>query len=142
MRLRLLVVMPLLLLLAPSVASEEKEHPDVARLLRSIRGKEHLPAGEVFKNVQILKNVPAGRFLRLMDSAYSRGLGVNCEHCHSESRWEADEIRAKRAAREMAVLVRQINQSLGQMQDLDDSNPSVNCTVCHRGKLKPAGVAE
>lgn len=141
MRLRLLLLAPLLLV-AASVASEEKEHPDVARLLRSIRGKENLPAGEVFRNVQVLRNVPAGRFLRIMDSGFSRGLGVDCEHCHSESRWEADEIRAKRAAREMAVMVRQINQSLGHMQDLDDSNPTVNCTVCHRGKLKPAGVTE
>jgi hypothetical protein len=115
-----------------------EENPQVKDLLAAIAGKENRPAGEVFKNVQMLKDVPAARFLRLMDVGYSKSLGVGCEHCHVEDRWEADEKRPKRATREMMVLVREINASLGEMQDIDTADATVNCTTCHRGYVKPA----
>jgi hypothetical protein len=114
------------------------DNPHVKELLRQIAGKENRPAGEVFKNVQLLKDVPAGRFLRIMDAGYAQSLGVGCDHCHVEERWEADEKRPKRATREMVKLVRDINNSLGQMQEIDTSDATVNCTTCHRGFVKPA----
>lgn len=116
----------------------DKEDPDVTRLLQQIKGKENRPAGEVFKNVQLLKTVPAGRFLRIMDAGYSRALGVGCDHCHSEDRWEADEKRAKLAAREMIVMTQEINTKLESMEHIDQSEPQINCTTCHRGYVKPA----
>ena len=115
-----------------------KEDPDVARLLESIKGQENKPAGEVFKNVQLLKNIPAGRLVRIMDAGYSRALGVGCEHCHVEDRWEADEKRPKLAAREMIVMVQEINKKLEAMENIDNSEPQINCTTCHRGYVKPA----
>ena len=124
------------LFLATSATPED--NPQVQDLLRQIAGKENRPAGEVFKNVQMLKDVPAGRFLRIMDTGYSKSLGVSCDHCHVEERWEADEKRPKRATREMMKLVRDINASLGQMQEIDTSDATVNCTTCHRGYVKPA----
>lgn len=114
------------------------DNPHVKDLLKQIAGKENRPAGEVFKNVQLLKDVPAARFLRIMDTGYAKSLGVGCEHCHVEERWEADEKRPKRATREMIKLVREINDSLGQMQEIDTSDATVNCTTCHRGYVKPA----
>ena len=114
------------------------DNPHVKDLLRQIAGKEKRPAGEVFKNVQLLKDVPAARFLRIMDIGYAQSLGVGCEHCHVEERWEADEKRPKRATREMIKLVRDINASLGEMQEIDTSDATVNCTTCHRGFVKPA----
>ncbi len=119
------------LVFAATTASPEDD-PQVRELLASIQGKENLPAGEVFKNVQMLTDVPAARFLRLMDIGYSKSLGVRCEHCHVEDRWEADEKRPKRAAREMMMLVSDINASLEKMQDIDTSEAMVNCTTCHR----------
>jgi hypothetical protein len=124
------------LFLATSATPDDNPH--VQELLRQIAGKENRPAGEVFKNVQLLKDVPAGRFLRIMDTGYAKSLGVGCDHCHVEERWEADEKRAKRATREMIKLVRDINASLGQMQEIDTSDATVNCTTCHRGYVKPA----
>jgi hypothetical protein len=124
------------LFLATSAVPDDNPH--VQELLRQIAGKEDRPAGEVFKNVQLLKDVPAGRFLRIMDTGYAKSLGVGCDHCHVEERWEADEKRAKRATREMIKLVRDINASLGQMQEIDTSDATVNCTTCHRGYVKPA----
>ena len=114
------------------------DNPHVQELLRQIAGKENRPAGEVFKNVQLLKDVPAARFIRIMETGYAKSLGVGCEHCHVEDRWEADEKRPKRATREMMTLVRDINQSLADMQDIDTSDATVNCTTCHRGYVKPA----
>ena len=114
------------------------DNPHVKDLLKQIAGKENRPAGEVFKNVQLLKDVPAARFLRIMDTGYAKSLGVGCEHCHVEERWEADEKRPKRATREMIKLVREINDSLAAMQEIDTSDATVNCTTCHRGYVKPA----
>ena len=125
-----------LLLLATTASPQENEN--VTRLLAEIAGKENRPAGEVFKNVKLMKDVPAGRFLKIMDTGFSRSLGVGCEHCHVEDRWEADEKRPKRAAREMMGLVSEINEKLSQLQDIDNTDPSVNCTTCHRGFVKPA----
>ena len=127
----------LIVLLAATPATPD-ENPHVKDLLAAIAGKENRPAGEVFKNVQLMKDIPAGRFLRIMDVGYSRSLGVDCDHCHSEDRWEADEKRPKRAAREMILLLRQINDSLTKMENIDNSDPTVNCTTCHRGFVKPA----
>jgi hypothetical protein len=112
--------------------------PKVTELLATIAGKEKLPAGKVFRNVKLLADIPAAQFLRMMDTGYSQSLGIHCDYCHVEDRWEADEKRPKRAAREMIAMVRDINDQLGQMQEIDTSDATVNCTTCHRGYVKPA----
>ncbi|MDQ3282890.1 MAG: c-type cytochrome [Acidobacteriota bacterium] len=122
-----------LLLFASSASRHDK--PEMQELLASIKGKEKRPAGEVFKNVKVLKDVPAGRFVEMMEN-FNHALGTTCETCHVEGRWEADEIRQKNAAREMLALVRQINDSLGNMENVE-TDASVNCMTCHRGKVKP-----
>jgi hypothetical protein len=134
---RLTVLAGALLLLFATNASPDDD-PKVKELLTAIAGKEKLPASEVFKNVKLLKDVPAARFLRIMDSGYSRSLGIGCDHCHVEDRWDADEKRAKRAAREMILLTREINDKLGTLQEIDTTDATVNCTTCHRGYVKPA----
>lgn len=126
------------LLLLTGANQPPKENHHVTELLAQIKGQENKPAGEVFKNVQLLKNIPAARFLRIMDVGYSQSLGVDCSHCHSEDRWEADEKRAKHAAREMIKLTQDINQKLAVMEHIDNGEATVNCTTCHRGYVKPA----
>ncbi|HJQ38298.1 MAG TPA: c-type cytochrome [Thermoanaerobaculia bacterium] len=133
-----LLALFLLLFSFAAISDEPKDDPAVTDLLAAIKGKENQPAGEVFKNVKLLKDVPAARFLRMMDTGFSRALGVGCEHCHVEDRWEADEQRPKLAAREMMLMVREINDLLGKMQHIDNTEPAVNCTTCHRGYVKPA----
>lgn len=135
MRTRFLAIAALVMF-APVAAPDDA--PEVVELLASIKGKENRPAGEVFKNVKLLRDISAARFLRIMDTAYAQSLGVPCSHCHVEDRWEADEKRPKRAAREMIVMTRLINDELVKMQDIDNTEPAVNCTTCHRGYVKPA----
>lgn len=119
-------------------SASPKDAPEMKRLLAEIAGKENLPSKEVFKNVKLLGDVSAGRLLRIMDIGYSQSLGVSCDHCHVEDRWDADEKRPKRAAREMILLVNDINDKLGKMEEIDTGEATVNCTTCHRGYVKPA----
>jgi hypothetical protein len=106
-----------------------------------IQGRENDPAGNVFKNLQIewLKKIPAGRLLGIMNFGYSRGLGVNCMHCHNVENFSSDEKRAKRAAREMAVMHRMINQELAKLKELERKPEErfINCFTCHRGNVDP-----
>ncbi|HEV7767094.1 MAG TPA: photosynthetic reaction center cytochrome c subunit family protein [Thermoanaerobaculia bacterium] len=125
----------LLLLAAPAIPDDD---PEVKKLLASIAGKEKLPAAQVFRNVKLLGDIPAERFLRIMDVGYSQSLGVMCDHCHVEDRWDADEKRPKLAAREMIAFTRELNGKLGEMENIDTSDATVNCTTCHRGFVKPA----
>jgi hypothetical protein len=117
---------------------QQPENPLVTELLASIKGKETRKASEVFKNVKVLGDVPAAKFLRMMDAGYNRALGVGCEHCHVEDQWEVDDKRPKRAAREMIVFMKDLNARLAEMPEIDNSDATVNCTTCHRGYVKPA----
>lgn len=129
-----------LLLFATSASPEDqpKENPVVTQLLKELGPNAKKPAGEVFRNVQLMKDVPADRFLRIMDTGYRQSLGVSCDYCHVEDRWEADEKRPKRAAREMILMTRTINDHLHKLQEINTEEASVNCTTCHRGYVKPA----
>ena len=129
----------LLLVFAISANSEEpKENAHVTELLKQLGPNAKKPAGEVFRNVQLMKDRPADQFLRIMDIGYRQSLGVSCDYCHVEDRWEADEKRPKRAAREMIQMNRMINDHLGKLTEIDTQDAAVNCTTCHRGQTKPA----
>jgi cytochrome c553 len=122
---------------------KDEPHPATVELRKTIAGKENYPAREVFHNVQLLENVTAGRLLTIMESSFSRGLGVHCEQCHApDGRWDSDEKRAKLAAREMMVMTREVNAALAKMKNLDESEPAAQCVTCHRGKLKPPPYVE
>jgi len=111
----------------------------LADLRARIAGQEGKPAAEVFKNIQILKAVPAGRLLAVMEVGYSRSLGVDCTHCHLPGEWEKDDKATKGVAREMIMMMRAINdEHLKKIKNLRSETPVVNCTTCHRGQTKPA----
>jgi len=111
----------------------------VQKIMKQIGGHEQEPAEKVFKNVQIMKATPAARFLTIMNLGYSRALGVRCTHCHVEQDFSSDDKRPKRAAREMAVMHRGINEQLAKMKNLELSPQGhfINCSTCHRGAVDP-----
>lgn len=126
----------------PSVSQasiQEQNDAFVQKILKQIAGRETEPAEKVFKNVQWLKTTPANRFLLIMNRGYSRALGVSCTHCHDENDFSSDSKRPKKAAREMQVMHRNINEQLSKMQSLDPANPQhvINCSTCHRGAINP-----
>ena len=111
----------------------------LAELRKQIAGKENEPAENVFKNIQMLKGMPAGRLLNVMNIGYSRSLGVACTHCHVAGEWEKEEKPQKQITREMAKMVRAINTDhLKTIKNLKGPDPVINCTTCHRGQVKPA----
>lgn len=123
----------------PAASTEFNQTDALAKLREQIKGKETEPAEKVFKNIQMLKTVPAGRLLAMMEMGYARSLGVNCTHCHVAEKWESDEKATKQIAREMAAMTAKINgELLKNIKNLKSEAPTVNCTTCHRGQVKPA----
>ena len=59
--------------------------------------------------------------------------------CHVEQDFASDDKRPKRAAREMAVIHRMINDQLAKMQNLElkPEERFINCSTCHRGAINP-----
>jgi hypothetical protein len=108
-------------------------HPE---LFEAIKGRESLPAEQVFKNIQQLKGRPAGQVLRAMGS-FARALGVTCAHCHVEGEWEKDDKPTKNIARGMIRMVGSINNE--QLKAIPNLRPeaSVSCSTCHRGSTRP-----
>src|SRR5262249_34305439 len=81
------------------IAAQENKPFDqqqkLQELNKRIAGQENKPAEEVFKNIQLLKGLPAGRLLRVMEIGYSKSLGVDCTHCHVVDQWEKDDKPTK-----------------------------------------------
>lgn len=111
----------------------------VSKLREQIKGRETEPADKVFKNIQTLKTVPAGRLLAVMEFGYARSLGVDCTHCHVTDKWESEEKAQKQIARDMAAMAGKINSDLlKNIKNLKSVTPTINCTTCHRGEVTPA----
>jgi hypothetical protein len=88
------------------------------------------PAEEVYKNIQVLKGVPASRVPAVM-MFFSKSLGVDCTHCHVRNEFEKEDKPPKETARRMLRMVHKIN---------DDNFPGrglISCWTCHRGGVKP-----
>ena len=123
---------------APDTAAAQRDSL-AATVLDRIKGREEQPADSVFKNIRVLKGVPAGRLVRIMNMGYGRSLGVNCTHCHIAGHWDADDKPQKQIARDMSGMVGTINtELLPKIKNLKGDKPVVNCTTCHRGQVKPA----
>jgi hypothetical protein len=106
-------------------------------LKKQIAGRENEPAEAVFKDIQVLKGVPAGRIPLIMEKGFSDSLGVTCTFCHKPDDWTAPANHHHPIARQMWTMMQEINtRLLPTVQDL--KNAQVNCTTCHRGQKKPA----
>lgn len=120
-------------------STQEINDAFVQQISKQIAGHEQEPAGQVFKNIQVLKKTPAAKFLLIMNLGYSKALGVTCEHCHVKEDFSKDDKRPKRCARDMQQMHGDINQQLVKMQNLAP-NPNghfINCSTCHRGQIDP-----
>src|SRR6195256_1508309 len=101
---------------------------------QAVPAEKPLMAEDVFKNVQVLKGIPADEFMGTM-SVFSAALGESCETCHDgKDGWASyalDTIPLKRTARRMVTMMAAINQAnFGGRQ-------AVTCFTCHRGANRP-----
>ena len=91
-------------------------------------------AGEAFKNIQVLKDIPAGELMPSMRYV-SASLGVGCDYCHEADHFESDDKPTKQRARNMMKMMFAINQ------DNFNGRREVTCYTCHRGVAKAANIA-
>jgi hypothetical protein len=120
------------------MAQDTVRRKEVDSILVAIAGHENEPAGTVFKNVKLLKDMPAGDFVRSMDTIYGRGLGMTCANCHVIGQFDGDTRKNKRVARDMQVMENYINtQELPNIKELDEDFTTVSCVTCHMGSSKP-----
>jgi len=100
------------------------------------------PAGqlssEVYQNVQVLGDLDANEFLRLM-AAITEWVSPEqgCAYCHAEGEeLSADTLYTKVVARKMLQMTRDLNQNWKQHV----GETGVTCHTCHRGKPVPANI--
>ncbi|MDP9146064.1 MAG: c-type cytochrome [Acidobacteriota bacterium] len=90
-------------------------------------------AEEQFKNIQVLKGIPADQLMPAMQFI-TASLGVDCEFCHDHQAMDNDDKKPKKIARKMITM----------MFDIDKNNfdgrLEVTCYSCHRGAAKPVSV--
>ncbi len=90
-------------------------------------------ASQQFKNIQVLKDIPADQLIPSMQFI-TASLGVDCEYCHVEHAMEKDDKKPKLFARHMMEMVMNINNESFEGQRW------VTCYSCHRGSAKPISI--
>ena len=99
------------------------------------------PAGqkssEVYQNVQVLGDVDANEFIRLM-SAITAWVSPEqgCAYCHNVENMAEDSVYTKIVARRMLQMTREINANW----KTHVATTGVTCYTCHRGMPVPANI--
>jgi photosynthetic reaction center cytochrome c subunit len=95
--------------------------------------EEPKTAAQQFKNIQVLKDIPADQLIPTMQFIAS-SLGVECEFCHVEHEMQKDDKKTKLTARKMIAMELAINKA-----HFNDEI-EVTCYTCHRGSAHPLGT--
>src|ERR1700678_4630539 len=95
--------------------------------------EEAQTAEQKFKNIQVLKGIPADQLIPSMQFI-SASLGVECEFCHVQRAMDKDDKKPKLAARKMMNMMTQIDA------DNFKNEREVTCYTCHRGSVHPVGI--
>lgn len=92
-------------------------------------------AGQKYKNVKVLKDMPASQMLPVMHLMRS-ALGTRCDFCHvtEGDRFDLDTKEEKETAREMIRMVFAINK------ENFEGRTAVTCNTCHRGQEHPVNA--
>jgi hypothetical protein len=83
------------------------------------------------KNLQILKDIPLDQ-LQLTMQYIAASLGVQCSYCHVQGQNDLDDKEPKKRAREMMLMVQDINGKFF------DGTERLSCASCHNGRARPA----
>jgi hypothetical protein len=115
-----------------------------ALLPRPVAGQGGWRWPEEPENLKVLPPDTGGRELRAVMTGFTRALGVRCSHCHAGEEGEplstydfvSDEPAAKGVAREMMLMLGEINERIGAMET-GESAVAVTCVTCHAGRAVP-----
>jgi photosynthetic reaction center cytochrome c subunit len=88
---------------------------------------------EQFKNIQALKGIPADQLIPAMQFI-AASLGVECEFCHVHEKFDSDDKKPKKIARQMITMMLEIDKTNfeGRLE--------VTCYTCHRGAAMPVSI--
>jgi photosynthetic reaction center cytochrome c subunit len=86
-------------------------------------------APDYFKNIKVLKNVPADQ-LRTQMEYFTASLGVQCNFCHVQGQFDSDDNPRKDRARKMMAMVDRFN-------DNTSNDITLTCATCHHGRVPP-----
>jgi hypothetical protein len=96
-------------------------------------------------NLKVLpKTMPVNQVLGVMRN-FAGDLGVRCQFCHvgkegqplSEFDFPSDDKRTKQVARQMMLMVQEINRRVDTLPGHTTASLQVSCATCHRGVSKP-----
>jgi photosynthetic reaction center cytochrome c subunit len=94
-------------------------------------------AEEQFKNIKVLKGIPADQVIPAMEFI-TASLGVECEFCHVRQErgmaFDKDDKKPKEVARKMIEMMTAINK------ENFEGKREVTCNTCHHGAAHPAGI--
>ena len=96
---------------------------------------EQKRAGDKFKNVSVLSDMPAAQMGKVMN-IMSASLGVSCSFCHKGTDFASEENVHKATGRKMIEMTLRINK------DFFEGKPDVTCNTCHRGQSRPSAAIE
>jgi len=100
-------------------------------------------------NVKVFpKSTPVTQVLGAMRNI-AGDLGVRCTFCHvikegqplSQADFPSDEKRTKQVARQMMLMVQEINRRVDALPGHTPASLQVTCGTCHRGVSKPTPLA-
>jgi hypothetical protein len=93
-----------------------------------------LTAAQKYKNIKVLKDLPADQLGPLMHK-FNDALGVKCDACHvvdaNHKGWEKDDKKMKETARDMIRLTNDLNRRQKALKG------KATCFLCHHGKPEP-----
>ncbi len=91
---------------------------------------QHETAGQKFKNIKVLNEMPAEQMGKVMNQM-SASLNVNCSFCHTENDFAKDGNEHKDIAREMLKMTFELNQKYFE------GKTEITCNICHNGQPMP-----
>ena len=105
----------------------------------SASAQDMRPAEQAFKNIQVMKGVPANEITQGMHMIKA-SLGVDCTFCHVEQngvpQFDKDDIAMKTIARRMYQMVNDINRTTFNGRQV------VGCYTCHKGSAIPEDMPD
>ncbi len=92
-------------------------------------------ARDIYQNVQVLGDLSAGEFNRLM-AAITAWVSPEegCTYCHGNDGFASDDVYTKKVARVMIAMTQRANETWGERHT---APTGITCYTCHRGKNVP-----
>ncbi len=115
-----------------NLISDERGTWSLLYLIQEKPAPQAKTVGQVYKNIQVLKEMPASQLDSVM-AFFTGSLGVRCNYCHVNP-FEKDDKPQKQTARKMIQMVFALNKENFSGQT------AVSCNTCHRGQPQPVSV--